>query len=167
MNSISHIPTLNQLIHSSTYSLLEAIIPFVPLPYKFPLVLYIKVTELLELLHAFQDISVLKEHGFCMEESSQEDRMHYLEAVLQQNTDLQSLFPMLSSLSGLKDLNDLMPFMDLANVSSDFVCPDSKNPSASKDSSDSHTVSEQSTAASDTDFISIIQTIIDEQERTD
>jgi hypothetical protein len=68
---VSH--PLDKLISNQSLFLIEAIIPFVDKPMKKPLVMYLKFSELQEIIRALNDEAYINDCDFCRDFSNQED----------------------------------------------------------------------------------------------
>lgn len=64
---------LDKLISNQSLFLIEAIIPFVDKPMKKPLVMYLKFSELQEIIRSLNDEAYIKDCDFCRDFSNQED----------------------------------------------------------------------------------------------
>ena len=100
---------LDRLIDNKSLQLMEALIPFVDLPMKKMLVIFIKYLEIKELLQALSDIEKLERCGFIINPASEDNFIDIL---------LNFLPPEIGNeLKNTEQMLNMLKFMDADNPS--------------------------------------------------
>lgn len=103
---------LDRLINNNSFSMLEALVPFVDYPYKKMLVLFIKYKEIVAIINCFNDRDLIAKRGFDCHPKSTEDFL----------ADLCKLLPSQysSNLQNIKQMMQVMQMMDMTDAKNDF-----------------------------------------------
>lgn len=127
MNGNMTFHPLDNLIKNSSYSFLEAMVPFVEYPYKKPLVLFIKYQELMSIFRALDDISYADSCGFNCHPSNMEDMINDMCNFLPNNFS--------NSIKQMQQMMQMMEFMNMTSAASDTASSASSFNDNSSDSS--------------------------------
>lgn len=166
---------LDKLYSNPSLRLLEAIIPYVDYSMKLPLALLIKYQEVMAIINAFHNPSILTDCGLSREKSNPMDILSSLTAMedsstLSQIMSMISMFNMMQQtmepsdiMSGMPDLSAFMNQMSnsptMPSTSSDIIISENN-----LDETNEMSKSIQDTI-SDDDVINAIKTILAESEQ--